>query len=385
MVQDKNNLADGRKHILIAHFRQDIVSGAEISIAEMVDQLLEQFRFTMLVPGEGKLAQTYRQRGYSTWVKKVQTRRRLFPGLHTIQSFLFAREMQHRGVDGVVCNTFPAASRVQTACRLAKIPYAIYVREYITDRPIHRQILRAADQIFTVSQDLKAYLETLAEPAKILLARDYINGELVINRAAAHLASDIRLVPFSPEHPLAGMVGRITAYKNQDLFVRTIPFVLQAIPEARFVIVGTAKKNEKWYEEKVWRLAEKLGVQDKVVFMGLRTDAIEITSEFSVACMVSSREPMARVVMEAQILGVPVVASDRGGSPEIVEHEVTGLLFSPDLNNSEERLAEQIIRVLRDESFSKQIAERAKVRVHETYTGSKHVNEFARLLHQLFD
>ena len=52
--------------ILIAHFRPDIVSGAELAIADMVAKRSEGFEYVMLTPGEGRLADYYRSRGFPT-------------------------------------------------------------------------------------------------------------------------------------------------------------------------------------------------------------------------------------------------------------------------------------------------------------------------------
>src|SRR5512133_3801580 len=117
------------RKILIAHYLPNIVSGAENSIADLVDQIDKRFQITMLVPGEGGLASFYRKRGIDVWTKNVSTPRRMFPGLHTVQSKLLAVELNQMGFDAVLCNTFPAASRVGTACRMANLPYAVYMRD----------------------------------------------------------------------------------------------------------------------------------------------------------------------------------------------------------------------------------------------------------------
>jgi hypothetical protein len=172
----------------------------------------------MLTPGEGKLADYYRSRGFPVWARKVQTRRRKYPGLHTLQSFWFAQRLKRAGVDAVLCNTFPAAGRVGTACRLARKPYAIYVREYIRDVPLHRWILEKADLTFAVSRDVANYLQPMAPTDCICTAYDHLDIDTILQRVARHRTSGIRLMPFKQEHPVVGIIGRITAYKQQDLF-----------------------------------------------------------------------------------------------------------------------------------------------------------------------
>lgn len=374
---------DGSSRFLVAHYLPDMVSGAELAIADFIGVVDEHYHATMLTPGDGKLANYYKRAGFDVWTKLIHTKRRRYPGLHTVQSLVFARELRDRDFDVVLCNTFPAASRVGMACRRAGIPYGIYVREYISDHSLHRKILDRANKILAVSRDVRNYLSDMTDPAKIVVAYDYIDTRPILERATLHEASGNRLVPFGAEHPVVGIVGRITPYKQQDLFVRAIPGVLSEIPVARFVVVGSARETEKDYEKYVTNLAVDLGVQDKVAFMGHRNDAIEIISELTVGCLTSSREPLARVILESQSLGCPVIASDTGGSPEMVEDEITGLLFSFTAPDAESQLSAQIIRLLNDRLLRNKIVEKAKKEIQTTFAGSKHVRQLEKYIEEL--
>jgi len=243
--------------ILVAHPRPDIVSGAELAIADIVDKGRNGFRYVMFTPGEGVLADHYRDRGYAVWAQKLETKRRLFPGLHTVQSVYFARKFRERNIDAVLCNTFAVASRVKTACPMAKIPYAVYVREYISKTKSHRDMLGCADMVFAVSKDVADYLRDMVEPAKVVVAYDHLNAEPLLRRVEIHRNSRKRIVPFDPQHPIVGIVGRITVYKQQDLFLRSIPYVLSEMPDASFVVVGSASKGEKDFEQSLKTLARQ--------------------------------------------------------------------------------------------------------------------------------
>ena len=183
-------------HLIVAHYLSDTVSGAEQSIADFVDKVDERFQVTMLTPGEGSLSDYYRFRDFDVWAKRIHTKRRRYPGLHTIQSYLFARDLKDRGFDAILCNTFSAASRVGTACQLAGIPYGIYVREYIPDHPIYRKTLNGTDRIFAVSKDVSNYLGDMTNSSKIVVAYATIDPTPVLNRVASHNANGTRLIPY---------------------------------------------------------------------------------------------------------------------------------------------------------------------------------------------
>ncbi len=340
------------------------MSGAELAIADMVAKRSGDFAYVMLAPGEGKLADYYRTRGFPVWACKLQTRRRLFPGLHSLQSFWFARQLKRAGVDAVLCNTFPAASRVGTACRLARKPHAIYVREYIRNISLHQNVLAQADMVVAVSWDVANYLKDFVPPKQIVVAYDHLDTTSLTERVRVHRASGKRFLPFGSGHPVVGFMGRITAYKQPDLFLRAIPKVIQKQPNARFVVVGAAVERGREYEAGLKRLANDLGVADYVAFMGHRSDAVEILSDLAVLCLTSDREPFPRTVLEAQAIGCPVVVSDTGGCLEMVKDGVTGLLFQVAAPNAAEGLADQVIRVLSDGAMSSALAKQAMATVH---------------------
>jgi glycosyltransferase involved in cell wall biosynthesis len=272
-----------------------------------------------------------------------------------------------------------------TACRLARIPYAIYIREYITIplRPIYRKILDRANRIFAVSRDVRNYVSDVTDPNKILVAYNHINAQLILQRVNFHKASGGRQLPFREKHPIVGIVGRVTPYKQQDLFVHAITDVLSEVPQARFVVVGSASRKDQAFEEEVKKLAYELGVQDKIAFMGYRKDALEIISELTVSCVPSTREPLGRVILESQLIGCPVVASNTGGSTEVIEDGVTGLLFPIDGLHADNKMASAVVRLLKDGELRNTIAVNARDFVGKKFTSMQHVKQLENYIESL--
>lgn len=371
-------------NIVIAHYLPNIVSGAENSIADFTDQVdTDRFHITMLVPGEGSLASFYRKRGFDVWVKDVQTPRRIAPGLHTLQSALLARDLKGRAVDAVLCNTFPAASRVRTACQMARLPFAIYMRDYLPDTALNRSILGQADALFAISNDVIQQHDGMVQKEKFRLAYNFINPAPILQRFEEHRAAGQRLLPFGPQHPVIGLVGRITPYKQPDLFIRAVPHVLQEVPEARFVVIGAAQEREKPYEAQIHALANALGVKEQVAFLGQRREVVEMTAEMTVSCLTSGREPLGRVILEANLVKVPVVVPDTGGPAEITEDAVTGLHFASTAPDAEVLLARQLIRLLKDPALRACLADKARERVLATFANRRHVEIQEAYIEQL--
>jgi glycosyltransferase involved in cell wall biosynthesis len=146
------------------------------------------------------------------------------------------------------------------------------------------------------------------------------------------------------------------------------------------VIVGSAVDTDKEYEQSLHRLACELGVEEQVLFLGQRSDTVEITTELTISCLASNREPLGRVILEAHILGCPVVASDNGGPAEIIEDERTGLLFSATSSDASDRLANQVIRLLRDPLLRSRLAGAANEKIKVTFAGLEHVRRQESLI-----
>jgi glycosyltransferase involved in cell wall biosynthesis len=84
------------------------------------------------------------------------------------------------------------------------------------------------------------------------------------------------------------------------------------------------------FEEAVRARVAELGLGDAVEFGGFRADLMKFLPRFDCLVVASRAEPFGLVLLEAMRAGVPVVASNAGGVPEIVQDGVNGLLFEPD-------------------------------------------------------
>lgn len=339
--------------VLIAHVRNDIVSGAEYAILDMVSAKPADFEFVMLVPGRGKLGDFYEKSGIPVIYRTVTGPRRKYPGYYSVSSLLFSFFLRRHKFDLVLCNTFAASFRVSLGTKLAKKKLVIYTREYYSKvKKLNSKQLKRADAMFVVSNDVKNYIDTQHE--KVFVCNDTIDIDSILSRINAKKAGIL-------DHELknVGYVGRITSYKQPDLFIKSIPWVLKKYPGVQFHIIGTAIEREKKLADALPMLAEELGVLKNVVFWGHRSDAVEIISELDVFCLTSDREPFPRTILEAMLARTPVVASDTGGCREMINDGETGLFYNVADEKAWELLAEKILKYLQEPEFAKLIANNA--------------------------
>ncbi|MCC6795081.1 MAG: glycosyltransferase family 4 protein [Candidatus Hydrogenedentes bacterium] len=126
----------------------------------------------------------------------------------------------------------------------------------------------------------------------------------------------------APDEFLIGAVGRLEPVKGFSYFVRAARIVLDSMPSARFILAGDGAERES-----LEALAETLG--PRFQFLGMRDDVPALMAAMDLCVVPSINEGMGRVILEAGAAGTPVVATNVGGIPEVVNETVTGLLVRP--------------------------------------------------------
>jgi glycosyltransferase involved in cell wall biosynthesis len=152
------------------------------------------------------------------------------------------------------------------------------------------------------------------------------------------------------------MVGTVHRSKGIEEALEAMRIVIAACPTARLLVVGPGTPE---YLARLKRRAEAIGVDRSVDWLGVKTAAEIATLHARSALLIhpSHLDNSPNSVAEAMASGLPVVASNVGGIPSMIEHDVTGLLVAP---RSPEGLAEAIIALLRSKSERQRLAGRAK-------------------------
>lgn len=166
------------------------------------------------------------------------------------------------------------------------------------------------------------------------------------------------------------MAARLQRWKGVHVFVDAAAHVTRIHPEVRFVIVGGALFGlEQNYPLQLRKQIERLKLNEVVQLVGHRADISRFYSaaDLVVHCSIEP-EPFAMVILEALAWAKPVIASDSGGTSEIVEHEVTGLLVPP---KDPEHLAQAILALLEDPERGLQMGRAGAARVRTYLTAER--------------
>lgn len=124
--------------------------------------------------------------------------------------------------------------------------------------------------------------------------------------------------------PVVAVFSRLNRLKGIEYFLEAAAALIQRFPAVRFLIVGDSISQT--YRDELEARAAALGLGGRVTFTGFRSDVPELLSEVCVSVLPSLSEGLSNVVLEAMAAGVPIVATRVGGTPEMVEDGVTGVL-----------------------------------------------------------
>jgi len=186
-------------------------------------------------------------------------------------------------------------------------------------------LVRRVDRIVAITAAVRNELVASgADPERITVVHNWVSGPRFSSVAGSSPASAWR----RPEgRYVVAQIANLLRWKGHETVIRALPKIRLSVPNVHLVVFG--RLSDQQYLDDLKALAMELGVDPCVEFAGFRDDMERILPRLDCVVLASEAEPFGLVLIEAMVAGVPVVASSGGGVPEIVEHGVNGLLFSP--------------------------------------------------------
>lgn len=166
-------------------------------------------------------------------------------------------------------------------------------------------------------------------------------------------------------------LGRLVTHKNIDCLLRAFAIVKARAAGTQLDIVGDGPLRDTLAKRSV-----ELGIDDCVHFYGERADVLAFLKRSDIFAITSYREGLSNAVMEAMSVGLPVVASNVGGNPELVTHDRSGMLFPSD---DHETLAAMLVELLEDPAKLKRLADNAYKAAQRFHDPRHMVGEMERI------
>lgn len=369
------------KNILLVSHQSDL-SGGPISLyllARGLDKI--KYKVFYVVPSPGLILSKLKESGIETFVleKKLSKNRLLRKLKRQKYPLKISRFIKENKIDLVHANTIFSDFASQAGSK-AGVPVVWHIREDLEDSkydPILRIINRLSYRVIAISHWVKNVLTRIIPEEKIAV----VHNGLDLSQFEPNIESKVREeFNISEDTRLVGTIGSLEERKGIDFFLQAAAKVKSKVPKIKFLIVGKSLYGQEAYLDQLKDFAKELGVEKDVIFCGARDDIPQIIKALDVVVVPSRSEPFGRVVIEGMAIKKPVVASDCGGIPEIIENGIHGVLFPV---SDVDRLASDVISILENKDLAVRLGEEGRKRVEERFSIEKHVEEVEKVYEEI--
>lgn len=284
---------------------------------------------------------------------------------YTIRLSRFLRQLRP---DFIHTNSLKSHVIGGLAGRLAKIPVIWHMRDRIAPDYLPPNAVRL---VRLLSRVLPRFViaNSFATLSTVIDARAKGKCETRSHFRVVHDGCDVPTTrPMALEENVVkvGLIGRVSPWKGQDVFIRAAAAICEEFPQVRFQIIGAPLFSESVYESELKQLTRALQLDQRMEFTGFVHDVQSALERLQIVVHASTvGEPFGQVVIEAMAAGKPVIATNGGGIPEIVVDQVTGLLI--EMNNTR-ALADAMAVLLRDPAKAQAMGAQGRKRVQELFT-----------------
>ncbi len=238
----------------------------------------------------------------------------------------------------------------------------------------------AANRVVSVSKFSAPKPGFYSAASKTDVVHSPFDTELVVDRTTAR-AELIRELDVPPDTALIGFSGALIERKRPLLFVEAVAALRRMAPDIRTlgVIFGQAFGD---IDARIMRLAAQAGAADSIRLMGFRPNGSRWLSACDILMVPAVDEPFGRTLIEAMLVGTPVVATASGGNEEALRNGETGLIVPAD---DADALAAACLRLLRDPQLYRTVAVNADRDARSRYGTRRHVEAITTIYERLLD
>lgn len=356
------------------------LGGAQWSLAEVCGKLKEQGVEVVAAVPEGPLAAVLHSRGVEVHhVSQLRARRKGFRIFSTIAGLLQSssgiRRIVHEvNPDIIHANSLTALLSIGAVRR--DLPLFWHVRDIRLPYVAAREGMRRAERIIVISEAVDQELLGMLPENKRGRMRLIRNG-IDLDRYQAGDSAEARQALGLPEGvPVIGMIAHLVPWKRHDAFIAMAAIVAKRYPEAHFVAVGRDLFGE--HKRLCNELREQVaaaGVQERFHWIKDCDHSGRVLPAFNVLVHPARNEPFGRVICEALLCGIPVVAAESGGPSTLITHEINGLLVP---GGEAEELAEAAVYLLENPAEAARMAEAGRAEVVENYSSARVAEQLVR-------
>jgi len=366
------------RKLTVAHIMPwSAIGGVEIATLRLTDATRDCVRnLAFCLPDAFPLKQSFEQQGIETITYAAPEPSLRHGAKYYLDSRVIAHELKRLGADVVHFSDEKAAYHTSLAARLAGVRTVCHMRvSYPTLSTRSRLCLLPVQSFIFVSQEA---MRTFAISLPAGKARVIYDAVEVPATDGSEDRRATRQKLGIPDHcTVVGTVARVSPQKDYFTLASAAVEVLNKHPNTRFLIVGDnslVDLNRKHYEDVAKRLVD-LGIADKFIFLGHRTDTAQLISAMDFCVLSTHREGFPLSILESMALRKAVVATAVGGIPEIIQPGINGFLHQ---HADSKELAQQILYLIENPNQTAAMGQAGCELVRHNYSRDKYTHDILK-------
>ncbi|MDX1949596.1 MAG: glycosyltransferase family 4 protein [Rickettsiales bacterium] len=290
-----------------------------------------------------------------------------------LNAFRLANVCKENNVGVIHARSRAPAWSAFIASKIVGVPYITTFHGFYKFQNIFKKFYNSVmvygDKIIAVSHFVKNHILTfynVSEEKIITIHRgvdlDFFNPEKILADEIAHLKDKLGIT----NQKIILLVGRVTHWKGQDIAIKAMKKVNS---DAVLVLVGDVKSSSQKYYENLKRIVVENSLENKVIFAG-SSDNLPLYYKACDVALNTSREAetFGRVTAEAGAFGKPVIATDIGGSLEIIKEGKTGYLVPIENPEILANKIDEVLVIFTDKNFAEEFSKNTIERIHRKFS-----------------
>ncbi len=358
-----------------------IMGGAPLSLIQLASRLdSSKFKPLIVTSRQGQFTEELSRAGLAYRIVPMGMWRKgkSFPGI-PLSLYRLYKLIKQENISLVHANTLWDNPYAALPANFCNVPAVCHIRS--TPRPdmVKKYFLHKASRLICVSEYARKSLGELNEVSlsTIYNGIDLTYGQLhgVSQRVRAELG-------FSPDNILVGLISRLDPLKGQETLIQAAREVLAKFPKTRFLLAGEPKDKMPDYLHQLKFMVKSAGLDAFFIFTGYYSNTIELTAALDISVLPSFSEGFGRTNLEAMALSKPVVSTNIGGIPEVVEDGLSGFLIPP---NDPSKLAQKLMELIADKDKRKNMGQQGYKIVTQKFDLNQQIKKVEALYEELVE
>lgn len=276
--------------------------------------------------------------------------------------FILSRFIARNRIDVIHAHTRVTQVLAQRLSRKFKIPYIATCHGFFRPRWHRKKFPCWGNKTIAISNQVKQHLisEFGVDEKNVYLIHNGVDLNKIKDCTNEEINNLKKEIGIEKESLVVGTAARFSTVKGLEYFIRSLSEVLKVRDNVIFLLIGFGKE-----EFKLKKLAKDLKIDRNVIFFKPAKETHEYLCVMDIFVMPSVQEGLGISILEAQAKKVPVIASNVGGIPDIIEDQVTGILVEP---RNESAISKAILDLIQNSNLYSNIKHNAYQRILKDFS-----------------